>query len=106
MSADALAREVRRLVDRTTHWTPSRWAASGVSGVGSRTDIVYTLVQELADRGAVAEGEPRRPVPRLPHASALVDQVRVLSADLLAAQPPEPDLAAAAETVAAANRAL
>jgi len=85
MSDDELAREVHRLADRIGHWTPSRWAASGASGVGSRADLVHALVQELADRAAAAEGQPRRAVPRPEHDATLVDQVRVLAADLTAA---------------------
>jgi hypothetical protein len=100
-----LAREVRRLVDRVTHWTPSRWAASGVSGTGSRADMVYALVQDLADHAADAEGEPHRPVPRLDNDAALPDQLRVIAADLLAVGSPDV-LTAAAGRVATISRDL
>ena len=65
MTADELAIETRRLVDRVSTWTPPRWAASSASGPGSRADRFHALVQELADQAADAEGQPRRPVPRL-----------------------------------------
>jgi phosphoglycolate phosphatase-like HAD superfamily hydrolase len=103
MSEDDLAREVRRLADRISHWTPPRWAASGVSGPGSRADLVHALAQELADRAADAEGQPRRPVPRPEHDATLVDQVRVLAADLTAAGG---DVSAAARLVADTGKAL
>jgi hypothetical protein len=111
MNGDGLAREVRRLVTRVSHWTPPRWAASSATepadgaAPGSRADAVYALVQELADLAAVAEGEPRRVVPRLSHDGALVDQLRVVSADLLAVGAPA-ELEAAAQMVARTRRSL
>ena len=105
MSEEGLAHEVRRLVDRVSHWTPPRWAASSSSGAETRADLVFALVQDLADRAADAEGVPRRPVPRLDHDVALPDQLRVIAADLLASGSPEA-LTAAAQRVATTNRAL
>ena len=81
------------------HWEQSRWSADG------HADTVYALVQRLADRAADAEGGPRRTVPRLPD-HALPDQVRVLTADLLAAGPSADTLAAAVEDIAAVRHAL
>jgi hypothetical protein len=51
----------------------------------SRGDVVYALAQRLADLAADAEGQPRRPVPRLQHDTSLPHQVTVLAGDLLAA---------------------
>jgi len=99
MSADELARETRRLVDRVSTWTPPRWAASGASGSGSRADRFHALVQTLADQAADAEGQPRRVVPRLSPDTALPDQLRVIVADLIAAERDEEALAAAARRV-------
>jgi hypothetical protein len=99
MSADELARETRRLVDRVSTWTPPRWAASSTSGSGSRADRFHALVQTLADQAADAEGQPRRVVPRLSPDTALPDQLRVIVADLIAAQPDGETLAAAARRV-------
>jgi hypothetical protein len=90
VSAGGLAREARRLVDRVSHWTPSRWAASSTSGVQTRADLVYSLIQALADLDAEVEGEPRRVVPRLKPDDVLVDQLRVLVADLLTAAATNP----------------
>jgi hypothetical protein len=103
-NTDRFSGEVGRLVNQVSHWTPSRWAASGASG--TRADLVFELVQELADRAADAESEPRRVVPRLPHDSALVDQVRLLAADLVAAAPGAAVLEAAAERVVETRRSL
>jgi len=102
-AADAFLGAVGRLVNRVGHWTPPRWAASSASGPGSRADVVYALVQRLADAAADAEGRPRRRVPRLDNDLALPDQLRVLAADLLAADPAEPVLRAAADDVRACD---
>jgi hypothetical protein len=75
---------VDRLVNRVSHWTPPRWAASTASGDGSRADVMYALVQRVADLAADAEGQPRRRVPRLDNALALPDQLRVVARDLAA----------------------
>lgn len=50
----------------------------------SRADLVYGLVQRLADRAADAERRERRAVPRLDDV-VLPDQLRVMRDDLLAA---------------------
>jgi hypothetical protein len=99
-----LADAVDRLVSRVSHWTPSRWAASSRSGP-ARAEIVYGLVQRVADRAADAEGQPRRVVPRLPSDLALPDQLRVVSADLLTFADPSV-CAEVAEAVRQAHRAL
>jgi hypothetical protein len=107
MTADELATETRRLVDRVSTWTPPRWAASSASGPGTRADRFHALVQELADQAADAEGQPRRAVPRLSPDTALPDQLRVIVADLIAAaRDDEPRLAAATRRVLTTKRAL
>ena len=78
---DRLTVTVDRLVGQVGHWTPSRWAASGASGV-PRADTLHDLVQWLADRCADAEGRDRLPVPRLDNDLALPDQLKVVAADL------------------------
>ena len=100
-----LERITARFTDSVSHWTPPRWAASGASG-GTRADVVHALVQQVADLAADAEGQPHRPVPRLDRDLALPDQLRVVTADLLAAGPDEAVLARAVELVTAARRAL
>ena len=45
------------------------------------------LIQYLADTAAVAEGQPRRPVPRLDSVFALPDQFAVIAHDLDVAVP-------------------
>jgi hypothetical protein len=102
--AAEFARAVSRLVNQVSHWTPPRWAASSASG-GTRAEVVHALVQRIADLAADAEGQPRRPVPRLDSDLALPDQLRVVAADLLAAGSTA-DLGPAAELVAAARQAL
>ncbi|WP_433210723.1 hypothetical protein ACQP00_48715 [Dactylosporangium sp. CS-047395] len=84
---DQLSAAVRKLVGQVSHWTPPRWAASGLSGA-SRADLMHDLVQWMADRCAEAEGRPARPVPRLENDLALPDQLQVVAADLRRFAPP------------------
>jgi hypothetical protein len=79
------AASVRKLVGQVEHWTPSRWAASSGTSERQRSEVMHELVQHLADRTADAEGEPRRPVPRLDNDLALTDQLRVVTDDLIRA---------------------
>ncbi|GIF19277.1 hypothetical protein BJ973_006322 [Actinoplanes tereljensis] len=85
------AASVDRLHNHVRHWEQPRWR-------GKKADQVYALVQLLADLGADAEGQPRRPVPR-EHDMILPDQLRVVADDLLAAAPDEKTLAEAAAAV-------
>lgn len=107
----------QRFVGRVGHWTRARWAGASsdrgapVDGGAStnraaadgpdrtRADIVHALVQVLADLGAEAERRPRRAVPRLASDLALPDQVRVMVADLMRAEPPESQLRAATAAI-------
>jgi hypothetical protein len=104
-TADELTMAVARLVNQVSHWTPPRWAASSVSGP-TKAEVVHALVQGVADLAADAEGEPRRPVPRLDSDLALPDQLRVVTADLAAAAPDEATAERAAALIAAARKAL
>jgi pyrimidine operon attenuation protein/uracil phosphoribosyltransferase len=61
--------------------------------------VTAAAVQRIADLGADAEGEPRRPVPRLGDA-ALPDQLAVLVDDVLRTGDPAAVRAAAAELTA------
>ncbi|MGY0004054.1 hypothetical protein [Micromonospora sp. I033] len=106
MSAAELDRAVTLLVRQVGHWEQPRWSAAAEGGNVSRADLVHKLVQEIANLAADAEGEPRREVPRLPSDLALPDQLRVVTADLLAAGAPEPVLAGAAVAVARTRSAL
>jgi hypothetical protein len=116
-------------VTRVGHWTPHRWAKSpkakipyaevpdaevphaevvqtAVSEGSTRADLMFRLVQRLADLAADAEGRMRRPVPRLDNDLALVDQVRVMVLDLQRAPAPPPLLVRAALAIDATARAL
>ncbi len=96
---EELTRAVDRLVGQVAHWEPARWSTGTSPAPGeSRADRVYALAQRLADRGADAEGRARRPVPRLAD-QVLPDQLRVLAADLIAADPPPPVLSDATADV-------
>ncbi|WP_446212706.1 hypothetical protein [Micromonospora sp. IBSANI012] len=106
MSAAELDRAVELLVRQVGHWQQPRWAAKAEGGNVARADLVHRLVQELANLGADAEGEPRRNVPRLDNDLALVDQLRVVAADLVAAGASDATLARAAAEVAATRSAL
>jgi hypothetical protein len=101
-----LARAVRRLVDRVSHWSASRWRAPVSTNGQTRADLVHGLVQEVADIAAAAEGQPRRKVPRLDNDAVLPDQLRVVAADLVAAAPTDAVLQAATDRVVEAGRAL
>jgi hypothetical protein len=102
---EELSRAVDLLVRQTGHWLPARWAALAGGG-GSRGELVHALVQRIADLAADAEGQPRRPVPRLSADTALPDQLRVVTADLMAAAPPAAVITAAAADVETVRRAL
>jgi hypothetical protein len=110
------ATSVDRLANRVGHWEQARWwsrpalAHSGLSraagaALPTHGDLLYTLVQRLADLGADAEGRRRRPVPRLTDL-VLPDQLRVMADDLGAAAPPEDVLELAADAVDALRRIL
>ncbi|MDT5027226.1 MAG: hypothetical protein QOE61_3652 [Micromonosporaceae bacterium] len=106
------------------HWTPQRWAKTpnaktpnadvphaevvqtAVPEGSTRADLMFRLVQRLADLAAEAEGRTRRPVPRLDNDLALVDQVRVMVLDLQSAPAPPPLLVRAALAIDAAAGAL
>ncbi|MGC5052659.1 hypothetical protein ACLQ2S_14525 [Micromonospora sp. DT48] len=109
METDAgaeVARGVELLVRQVGHWQQPRWSAPASTGNVSRADLVHRLVQEIANLAADAEGQPRRAVPRLDNDLALPDQLRVVTADLLAADAGEEALARAATEVAATRAAL
>ena len=70
----------------------------------TRADVAAATVQRLADVGADAEGQPRRPVPRLADIN-LADQLTVMVADILRTGDPTARRTAAAE-LTALRRAL
>jgi hypothetical protein len=96
---------MRRLLAQVGHWETGRWGGAAGTAAGTRGDLMHGLVQRLADLAAAAEGRPGRPVPRLAD-TILADQVRVMADDLLAADPPDETLAAAAEAVSATRASL
>ena len=104
----ALRAAVGRLVNRTAHWTPARWALPAKGGPRRRTraDEIFALIQRLADLGATAEGRPGRKVPRPDSDLTLDDQLRVMANDLVAAAPTDDLIRTATEAVNAANTAL
>jgi hypothetical protein len=106
MSAAELDQAVRLLVRQVGHWEQPRWAAVATTGNVPRADLVHRLVQEIANLAADAEGEPRRPVPRLDNDLALPDQLRVVAADLRATGAADEVLARAAAEVTATRSAL
>lgn len=89
-----LSRELDLLVERLRPWTTTRWAAAvepwggADRPLGSRADVGHHLAVALAAPAlAVLAAAGRAPagveVPRLPHATALPDQVAVLGQELL-----------------------
>lgn len=102
--SDQLRTSFARIDRQLAPWTNVRYArvlSSGLTG----GDTVHALAQALADLAALAEGQPSRPVPRIGDL-ALRDQLRVLTADLLAAGADDETLAEAAEAITATSRAL
>jgi hypothetical protein len=99
------ATSVERLHNQVRHWEQGRWWSRTPGATATRGDLMFVLVQRLADLGADAEQIPRRPVPR-EHDMVLPDQLRVLADDILAAAPPEPLLAEATAAVDDLRRAL
>jgi hypothetical protein len=103
VSSPDFATAVDRLIRRIGHWEQSRWAAP--VGTGSKGDVLYALVQRLADLGARAEGRPPREVPRLGDL-ILPDQLRVVADDLNDAPGAADVLDRAIEDLEEAGRAL
>ena len=98
MTAQDFATSVDRLLRQVRHWGPGRWRRS-------RADLVYGLVQRLADLGADAEHRRRRPVPQVGDV-VLPDQLRVMADDLLAAEPPDELFRQATDEVNTVRRTL
>jgi hypothetical protein len=106
MSAQELSKAVDRLSRHVGHWEAPRWGVAAFGTEGTRAEVVHGLVQRMADRAADAEGLPPRQVPRLSVDTSLLDQLRVVSADLLAASPADEVLATAADDVRSVQGAL
>jgi hypothetical protein len=80
-----LRRECHLLAERVRDWTPARWRAAAGRGY-SRSDRMWALVHRLGEWGRRAgDGAPPQAVPARLGDHALVDQLRVMAADLLAA---------------------
>jgi hypothetical protein len=101
----AFATSVDRLINQVAHWEQPRWWSRPGATLATRGDLVYALVQRLADLGADAEHRDRRQVPRIGDMS-LPDQLRVMADDLLAAGPPDDLLNRAVADIDAARGAL
>ncbi|MFI7546365.1 hypothetical protein [Actinoplanes sp. NPDC049599] len=97
MSAGDFETAVQLLLNQVGHWEAGRWHAPAKTG-GTRGEVVFALVQRLADRAADAEQGRHRPVPRLAD-TVLPDQLRVMADDLIAADPPAEVLTQATEAV-------
>ena len=106
MSVNELSRAVELLARQVGHWSPARWAAPASTANMARGELVHHCVQQVANLAADAEGQPRRSVPRLDNDLALLDQLRVVTADLIAADPPPEAMAAATAEVSATRRAI
>jgi hypothetical protein len=98
VTAQDFAASVDRLLNQVRHWGQARWRRS-------RADLVYGLVQRLADLGADAEHRDRRRVPRIGDL-VLPDQLRVVADDLLAATPPDEVIQQATNEVDTVRHAL
>ena len=84
-----LRRELGLLVGRLRPWEPGRWSgrAAPWGGVGvdlgTRGDVAHHLARVLAAPVLELHGRTTTEVPRLPHDTALPDQLAVLAGDLL-----------------------
>ncbi len=107
MTAEELQIVCRRLLAQVGHWETGRWevAATGPGSGRSRGDVVYALVQKLADLGAEAEGRPPATVPREPD-MILPDQLKVMIHDLVATPAPTGLLERAGAEIAEVRAAL
>jgi hypothetical protein len=97
--AASLARE---LLPRLRRWDSASWSVSAaLPGGGRRTraEVAAAVLQRLADAGADAEGQPRRPVPLLADVN-LADQLTVMVDDILRTGDPVAVRAAATELAA------
>jgi hypothetical protein len=100
------ASSVERLLKQIHHWDEPRWrAAPSKTAGGTRSQLVQSLAQRLADLGAEAEGHEARPVPHI-HDLVLSDQIRVLADDIIAAGPSADVLDRATAAVDEVRRAL
>ena len=102
--AEGARAELRRVVDRLRSMPLSRLDRPAEGAAETRADVAHRTAQALADLAADAEGQPRRPLPRLAvHGTG--DQLAVVGADVLAACGPDA-LRAAEEHLATLRRAL
>jgi hypothetical protein len=101
--AASLARE---LLPRLRRWDAASWSVPALPGGVRRTraELAAAVLQRLADAGADAEGQPRRPVPLLADVN-LADQLTVMVDDILRTGDPAA-LRAAATELAALRSAL
>ena len=102
--AASLARE---LLPRLRRWDSASWSAPAALPAGvprTRAEVAAAVLQRLADAGADAEGQPRRPVPQLADVN-LADQLTVMVDDILRTGDPAA-LRTAATELAALRAAL
>ena len=102
-----LRRETDLLIRQVGHWGQPRWnSMARNSGTRSKADVVHGLIQRLADRCADVEAQPRRAVPRLDNDLALIDQLRVMTNDLVDTDAPTGTLSDARADIAATRQLL
>ena len=92
--ASSLAAELVRMVERVRPWAMQRWAARATGREGSRADVVYDLVRDLA---AACPATPPGAVPDRLRDLALADQLAVVGTEMLdwLHEHPDPELSAA-----------
>ena len=95
------------LLPRLRRWDSASWSVPAVLPGGvreTRAKVAAAVLQRLADAGADAEGQPRRPVPLLADVN-LADQLTVMVDDILRTGDPAA-LRTAATELAALRAAL
>lgn len=105
-TVESIGRESRRVIHGTAGWTPARWRLPAADGRADRVSVVSELIQSIADLAARAEGITARTVPVPENEATLGDQLAVVTADLVAADPGPLEREAAAAAIAKARAGL
>ena len=95
-----------RIAAQVSGWGPARWRVAPEGSSRTRGEVLFDLVQHLADLCADVEGRPRIPVPHLDNTYVLPDQLRVMAADLEYAAPDDVTVDKARAALRAAHSAL
>jgi hypothetical protein len=102
---ETLLKEAERVADRLRIMLPRLLGREDDAAGRELLAHTRSLLQQLADAAAAAQGRPRRDVPQL-RLHAVPDQVLVLAHDLVTGAPEAGSFATAAASTAAHEQAL